>query len=132
MWSHPPLPVQRSCDIYFRHLTMKGRGSPIWFPDPSVTLPDVYRRRGIAVGDVIIITASGAIDVLFSICLPAEHPINQQGLPEGFSPLSPQLLPTDIHRHTEFNPNSYLASATIERSQRDNDIAYVNPPLFFF
>jgi hypothetical protein len=106
---------------------VKGRGSPLWLPEPSSTLPNVYRRQGITVGDVGIITASGGFDFMFNVCLPADHPINQQGLPEGFFPLSPQLQPSDIHRHMEFNSNSHLASASVEKSHRESDLSYVFP-----
>ena len=58
---------------------------------------------------------------MFNVCLPANHPINQQGLPEGFSPLSPHLQSSDINRHTEFNPNSHLSSASVEKAHRESD-----------
>jgi hypothetical protein len=125
MWDLPPLPVRRSCDIYYQHLVAKGRGLPIWLPEPSSTLPNVYRRQGISIGDVGIITNSGGFDFMFNICLSADHPINQQGLPEGFSPLFPPLCPSDIDKHMEFRPNSYLASASVERSSREIDSSYV-------
>jgi hypothetical protein len=64
---------------------------------------------------------------LFNVCLPAYHPVNQEGLPEGFSPISPELRPSDIHRDAEFNPNSHLASASVEKSHTENDISYVSP-----
>ena len=108
-------------------MVVKGRGSPLWLPEPSSTLPNVYRRQGIAIGDVGIITASGGFDFMFNVCLPASHPINQQGLPGGFSPLSPQLQPSDIRKHTEFNLNSHLASASVEKSHRECDFSYVFP-----
>jgi len=95
----------------------------MWLPGPSSTLPSTYRRRGITVGDVGIFTASGGFDFFFNISLPANHPINQQGLPEGFSPL-PQLQPSDIHRRVQFSPNSYLLSASVERSHEENDSSY--------
>jgi len=63
---------------------------------------------------------------MFNICHSADHPINQGGLPEGFAPLSPPLQSRDIHKHTVFNLNSYLASASVERS-RENDSSYVYP-----
>ena len=109
---------------YSQHMADKGRGSPIWRPGPSNTLPDAYRRRGTAVGDVGIFTASGGFDFFFNICLPASHPINQQGLPQDFSPLFPPLQSSDIHRHMEFNSNSYLLSASVERSHEENDSSY--------
>jgi len=123
-----PLPVRRNSDIYYRHLAMKGRGSPMWITEPSTTLPKAYRRRGIAVGDVGILTAFGAFDFMFNIFLPADHPINQQGLPEGFSPHSPQPQSSDIHRHMEFQPDSYLATASVEKSRRENGSSYGYPP----
>jgi len=126
----PPLPVQRSSDIYYRRLAVKGRGSPMWVTEPSTTLPNAYRRRGIAVGDVGILTAFGAFDFMFNICLPADHPINQQGLPEGFSPISPQLQSSDIQGHMEFQPDSYLATASVEKSRRENGSSYGYPLLF--
>ena len=102
---------------------MKGRGSPMWLPGPSSTLPRTYQRRGITVGDVGIITASGGFDFFFNISLPANHPINQQGLPEGFSPL-PSLHPSDIHTRLQFSPNSYLASASVGQSHGENNSSY--------
>jgi len=124
IWSLPPLPVQRSCDIYYRHLAVKGRGSPLWQTEPSSNLPNIYRRRGIAVGDVGIITASGGFDFMFNICLPADHPINQEGLPADFSPLYPRLKPSDIRRHMDYTQNSYLASASVVK-HRESDSSYV-------
>jgi len=64
---------------------------------------------------------------MFNICLPAHHPINEEGLPEGFSPLFPKLQSSDIHIHTDFGSNSYLASESVEKSQRENDSSYVYP-----
>jgi hypothetical protein len=57
--SPPPLPIRRSCDIYYRHLAAKGRGLPMWEPEPSNTLPKVYRRRGIRSIDYLCLRASG-------------------------------------------------------------------------
>ena len=125
MWDLPPLPVRRGCDIYYQHLAAKRRGSPLWLPEPSSTLPTVYRRQGISIGDVGTITKFGGFDFMFNICLPADHPINQQGLPEGFSPLLPPLCPNDIAKYIQFRPNSYLASASVKRSSRDTDSLYV-------
>jgi hypothetical protein len=124
IWNLPPLPVQRSCDIYYRHLAVKGRGSPLWQTEPSSTLPNIYRRRGIAIGDVGIITAFGGFDFMFNICLPATHPINQAGLPAGFSPLYPRLKSIDVHRHMDYTQNSYLASSSVAK-RRESDSSYV-------
>ncbi|KAF8967320.1 hypothetical protein BDZ97DRAFT_1656614, partial [Flammula alnicola] len=118
-----PLPWQeKSCEIFYRHLSVKRRGSPLWIPEPNKRLPVQYQKRGIVVGDVGIITASGAFDFLFNICLPHDDPINEQeDLPENFSPLDPPLRSRDIREYSEFKADTYLGSASIERSQRDGD-----------
>ena len=100
----------------------------MFFPEPSITLPVAYRRRGIGIGDVGIITASGGFDFMFNICLPANHAINLGGVPEGFEPLSPELHSGDIHRHMDYNQNSYLASESVVKSHKENDSSYA---LFF-
>jgi len=119
------LPVQKSCDIYYRQLAVKGRGSPLWIPEPNDRLPIEYRRKGICVGDVGIITDYGGFDFMFNICLPHDHPINPDDLPDSFVPLYPPLKSTDIRGYTEFKTNSYLASTSVERSLRDGDLSCV-------
>ncbi|KDR72733.1 hypothetical protein GALMADRAFT_270676 [Galerina marginata CBS 339.88] len=120
-WRTRALPIQRSCDIYYRHLSVKGRGSPLWIPEPNNELPVPYRRRGVTIGDVGIITASGSFDFLFNICVPRDDPINPENLPEDFFPLNPPLRPIDLRGQSEFMPNSYLASASIQRLHYDGN-----------
>ena len=129
MSSSPTLPVPRGWEIYRKFVALKGRGRPMQHPGPSRSLPDAYRRRGITVGDVGIFTKFGGFDFLFNICLPANHPINQQGLPEGFSLLSPPLRPGDVYIHREFNNNTYLTSESIKKSYGSNNSSYVYLPL---
>uniref|UniRef100_A0A8H8CMT1 Uncharacterized protein n=1 Tax=Psilocybe cubensis TaxID=181762 RepID=A0A8H8CMT1_PSICU len=115
----PSLPVQRSCDIYRRHMAAKGRGIPLWIPEPNKNLPLQYQRQGIAIGDVGVMTASGGFAFLFNICLAHDHPINPPTLPVNFKPI--QVAALNIHCHSEFKNNSYLASASTVRSQNDGD-----------
>ena len=116
-----PLPIQKSCDIYSRLLAVKGRGFPLWIPGPSANLPIEYRRVGIAVGDVGILTKSGSFDFLFNICLPKNHPINQAGVPDGFYPLD-DILRSDILRHDEFDAGSHVASTFVETVRYNNTL----------
>ena len=113
--------VQRGNEIYERHLSLKGRGFPLWIPEPNNRLPLAYRRKGINIGDVGIITPSGGFSYLFNICVPRGDPLNPRALPEDFAPLSPPLDPIDIREFSEFKPGSHLASASIENSQRKMD-----------
>ena len=105
--------------IYERHLSLKKRGFPLWIPEPNRRLPMAYRRRGIYIGDVGIITPSGGFSFLFNICCPPGDPINPSTLPDDFSPIRPPLEPIDIREFSEFKSGSYLASATIERVDND-------------
>jgi len=115
-----PLTPERSSETYARHLLLKKRGFPLWIPGPNNNLPTAYRRIGINIGDVGIITQSGAFSFLFNICQASDSPINPRILPEQFCTLSPSIDPVDILEWNEFEPGSYLASASIERSQSNS------------
>jgi hypothetical protein len=110
--------TKRGNEIYERHLSLKGRGFPLWIPEPNNRLPLAYRRRGINIGDVGIITPSGGFSYLFNICVPPEDPLNPRALPEDFAPLYPPLDSIDIREFTEFRAGSHLASSSIENSQK--------------
>ena len=115
----PILPIQRPCDIYYRHLSVKGRGSPLWLPAVGRQLSIDYRRKGISIGDVGLITFFGSFDFLFNILLPAEHPIHNGRVPEGFIPLDPPLEAEDLDFQEEFAEDSYLASASVKKAQNN-------------
>ena len=116
---------QKSNEVYERHLWLKGRGFPLWIPEPNRRLPRVYQKKGIDIGDVGIITPFGAFSFLFNICVPSDNPINPRLLPEGFAPISPPLDALDIGEVYEFKPGSYLASSSIENSQSESDARLV-------
>ena len=117
--------MQKSNDIYDHHLWLKGRGFPLWIPEPNKRLPLAYRKKGINIGDVGVITPSGAFFYLFNICVPGDHPINARSLPEGFAPIDSPVELLDIAELNEFKPGSYLASAFIQNSKNDLDAQLV-------
>ena len=98
-------------EIYYSHLLTKKRGSPLWIPGPGMQLPIEYRRQGISIGDVGIITESGGFDFLFNIFLPADHPIHVRGVPESFCPLDPTQL--EIETGRIYGRNTYLTSSSV-------------------
>ena len=124
--------TQKSNDIYERHLILKGRGVPLWIPDPNQLLHRDYRRTGVRIGDVGIINPSGAFSFLFNICLPHDDPVNPRILPEHFAPISPPIEDTDIERVEEFVNDCHLASASIKRSPQSTAISCVSIYVFFF
>jgi len=109
---------QRSSEIYHRNLVTKRRGSPLWIPEPPYNLPIPYQRRGVSIGDVGVLSASGSFDFFFNICYSREDPINSGGVPEGFEPLHPPLDNLNIRRVQEYDSGSYVASESIETSRR--------------
>jgi len=102
-------------EIYSSQLLTKKRGYPLWVPGPGMQLPIEYRRRGVSIGDVGIISSAGGFDFLFNIFLPADHPINDGMVPQGFSPLSCQGLERHIERTIIYGPNTHLAGASVRK-----------------
>jgi len=111
-----------SSEIYVEHLSKKKRGFPLWIPAPESNLTMEYQRRGVEIGDVGIITPHGAFLFLFSICLPADNPVNPQEMPEGFVPLAPPLSRFDVTRFVQFRSGSHVASQFIERSEIESSL----------
>ena len=118
--------------MYERHLTLKGRGFPLWIPQPNIQLPIPYRAKGVCIGDVGIVTALGGFDFLFNICRTRDDPINPEELPDNFAPIYPPLNPIDIRKFREFSSGSYLASSSIVQSQTGEQTPCVYPSFLFF
>ena len=94
-------PVQRSNEMYERHLTLKNPGFPLWIPQPNMMLTIPYRAKGVCIGDVGIVTPFGGFDFLFNICRARDDPINPEELPDDFTPIC--LNPTDVRKFREFS-----------------------------
>lgn len=109
----PTFQPQRSCEIYYKNMAVKNRGSPLWIPEPNNNLSVPYRKKGVSIGDVGILTESGGFCFFFNICLPRDHVINRRGVPPGFVPMRLPAGSEDIQRHREFHPDSYLVSESI-------------------
>jgi hypothetical protein len=131
-----PIPtgrVQKSNEIYEEHLGNKGRGRPLWIPQPNMVLPIPYRALGARVGDVGIFTDDGAFDFLFNICVARDNPINPEELPENFVPIYPPINPIDIRKFPQFSPDSHLASSSVTESRTEqSSYVVVSSNLFFF
>jgi hypothetical protein len=103
-------------EIYYHQLLTKKRGSPLWVPGPGTQLPVEYRRQGISIGDVGIITSTGEFDFLFNLFHPADHPINGGFVPQTFSPLPYGQLEREIQKSRVYGSNSYLASSSVQKT----------------
>jgi len=102
-------------EVYSSQLLTKKRGYPLWVPGPGMQLPIEYRRQGVSIGDVGIITPTGKFDFLFNIFLPAHDPINDGMVPQGFTPLLLREVERDIQRSIDYGPNTHLASSSVRK-----------------
>ncbi|KAF9470964.1 hypothetical protein BDN70DRAFT_845601 [Pholiota conissans] len=112
------LPQQKTnYDIYREQLELQRRGIPLWIPESNGCLPTIYQRTGVTIGDVGIVTPSGAFSFVFNICLPRDHPIQPDDLPQDFEPMN--LRPRNIRKFIEFKSGSHLASKTVHKVSHD-------------
>ena len=130
--SQSQISSQKLNDIYERHLTLKERGFPLWIPDPDQNLHLDCRRTGVRIGDVGIITDSGAFFFLFNICLPHNDPVNPRMLPEHFAPISPPIEVSDIGKFRVFKNGSHVASSSVKISQGGSGISCVRILIHIF
>ncbi|KAJ3765173.1 hypothetical protein FB446DRAFT_655606, partial [Lentinula raphanica] len=64
-------------EIYARMLLRRGKGYPLWEPkSQNARLPEIYKEKGVHIGDIGILTESGGFDYLFNVCHEATHPLN--------------------------------------------------------
>ncbi|KAJ7261920.1 hypothetical protein C8J57DRAFT_460322, partial [Mycena rebaudengoi] len=103
--------VGTESEIYTSHLLRRGRGYPLYDPDPQENLPVEYRRRGVSIGDVGCVTPEGIFDFFFNIYLDAHDPINANRVPEDFIPLAPYSAIDTVVRH--FEPGNYVHSSCV-------------------
>jgi len=110
-------------------MIVMGYGIPLTIPGPSKHLPLKYRRSGISIGDVGIMTPFGGFDFLFNICLPSDHPVNRGILSERFIPF--EIARFEIRRGASFKNNSYLTSPSMKFIPHYDHASYVYNLLLF-
>ncbi|KAF9001532.1 hypothetical protein BDQ17DRAFT_1409952 [Cyathus striatus] len=105
--------------IYVEKMFPLNYGFPLWFPEPNRYLPLEYRRKGISIGDVGIITPNGGFDFLFNISLPAEHPVNPNDLPDDFIYIPESKLRRVFQ--ISFNPGALSVVSNLDISAELDD-----------
>ncbi|KAJ7047597.1 hypothetical protein C8F04DRAFT_14322 [Mycena alexandri] len=101
-------------EIYCNQLMRRRRGFPLYVPGPPENLPAEYRRHGVGIGDVGSVTPEGIFDFCFNIYLPADHPINDDDVPENFQPLMP-FASKDLTSLT-YAPGDSVSTSSVQRS----------------
>ncbi|KAJ7482536.1 hypothetical protein FB451DRAFT_1393872 [Mycena latifolia] len=110
---HVPEDAYSDSGSYSSQLLRRGRGFPLYVPEPHRNLPREYRDRGLAIGDVGRVTPEGIFDFFFNIYLPADHPINANRVPENFRPLTPYVAMDVIHH--DYAPGDYVSTASVQK-----------------
>jgi len=85
----------------------------MWNPGPNMMLPKEYRRDGVRIGDVGIIYRSEGFSFIFNIFLPADHPVNEGRVPDGFEPLDFVQVKKDLEKRTVYGRGHHLASSSL-------------------
>ncbi|KAJ7809811.1 hypothetical protein B0H13DRAFT_1539526, partial [Mycena leptocephala] len=83
-------------EIYCNQMLRRKRGFPLYVPGPQINLPTEYQKTGIQIGDVGRVTPEGIFDFFFNIYLPADHPVNDNNVPEDFYPLPRHYSSKDV------------------------------------
>jgi hypothetical protein len=106
-------------EVYARRLLPKGHGYPLWVPEPYV---QQYREKGISIGDVGVITTSGAFNFFFNICLPLDDPVNRRAPAdmEVVELVDHDDVITLPHMHTK---GGYVASSSMEKKKLSGSAA---------
>ncbi len=107
----------RAHAIYTKLLLRRGHGYPLWIPESDDNLPDVYRNKGVSVGDLGILTDDGGFDFLFNVCAEADDPVNQGHVPPQFQPLrissSHAIRKIPFHRKNSSITSAHVSKMTI-------------------
>ncbi|KAJ7868181.1 hypothetical protein B0H13DRAFT_1525272, partial [Mycena leptocephala] len=72
------------CEVYCNQMLRRKRGFPLYVPGPQINLPTEYQKTGVQIGDVGRVTPEGIFNFFFNIYLPADHPVNDNDVPENF------------------------------------------------
>ncbi|KAJ7136669.1 hypothetical protein C8R44DRAFT_361021 [Mycena epipterygia] len=103
--------VHPDSHVYCSHLQWKGRGFPLYDPQPQPNLPEEYRRRGISIGDVGSVTPEGIFDFYFNVYLPSDHPINENLVPDNFVQLPLYAGRDTIHQ--DHHPGEHCSTVSV-------------------
>ncbi|KAJ6474390.1 hypothetical protein DFH09DRAFT_953235 [Mycena vulgaris] len=112
-------------DLYSRLLFPKKQGYPLFYPQPFDTLPEPARRKGTEIGDVGVVTISGAFDPIFNILRAGDDPANRFGVPLGFEQVI--LGPRDISELALYHlPGSDISNTAINKKRLDLEAGIEN------
>jgi hypothetical protein len=113
---------------YSRLLLSKKHGFPLWGPELESGSSKEHQKTGVTIGDLGFITSDGAFSFFFNVCLPGDHPINDDRVLPVFEPFELDLrdvteLP-DVHA-----PGCVIASSSVSWKGSLGPRGYVSLPI---
>ncbi|KAJ7631270.1 hypothetical protein DFH06DRAFT_1224064 [Mycena polygramma] len=121
--------MESDSELYSSLLFTNGKGYPLFQPQLSDNLPDEYKKTGIRIGDVGVVSRIGSFNPIFNILHgPGDHEINRFGVPENFVQL--ELGDYDIDRRDLCHPLGGHISNTKIKKRRGNVTAGVEDNIF--
>lgn len=102
---------------YHECLKPLGNGVALWIVEPDSNLSLELREKGVVIGDVGILNGDGGFDYMFNALLPASHPHNVNGVPEGFNHL-------DIGLQDIRSTPLYFSPGTTVSAGRDQEASF--------
>ncbi|KAJ7579024.1 hypothetical protein C8J56DRAFT_334850 [Mycena floridula] len=107
---------------YSSSLLPKRHGYPLWLPEPHGNLPTEYRRNGLRIGDVVILTEDGGFDYMFNIFADETESINQGRTPHGFNPLA--LDEQDVlYWENRHKPGASISTMNVKKLELNSEAA---------
>ncbi|KAF7356191.1 hypothetical protein MVEN_00950400 [Mycena venus] len=109
--------MESDSGLYSFLLFSKGKGYPLFQPQPSDDLPDESKKTGVRIGDVGVVTPPGSFDPIFNILHgQGDRVVNRFGVPEHFVQL--ELGDYDIEWHDLRHPiGSDVSNTTIAKKR---------------
>jgi hypothetical protein len=124
-WHHSSEFTRKCLGCICSILLVKRIDYPLWMPEPS-NPPLEYKREGVNIGDVGVITFDGQFKFLFNIFSPGTDPLNRRA-PPAFECL--EYHEDEVQRRASvYSPRQAIAGGSIgDPTERENVNSHSEP-----
>ena len=115
-------PSRTSKSYYYASCMLEHKhGYPLYAPEPDQNHPMDYRKTGIRIGDVGLITGDGSFDFLFNVC-GENQDVNPSKLPDSFE----VIKDLELSKSRFFQPNTCLFGGIVRQTNHRSVIESSN------